>query len=158
MTVMLNLYVVLYIITLLCLQLLIKNIFTNKINTVSLPHMIYYIIKFSKYKIIFFLLIFSLTGIPPFLFFFIKFNYLLSTLSKFDFITITIIFMIFFLNMLFYIQFFLIKNIKFDMEYIKLSKKKVNFHLIYFINSILMLNFFSIFFFQNIYYTFYLLG
>ena len=147
---LLNLYIVFYVINLISLQYIIKKTFDNRITFTSLPYMIHYIIKFSKFKDVYYGLVLALTGIPPFLLFFIKFNYLIETFSKFGFILFYIVFLILFLNMIFYIQTFYLKNIDFDLQYISLKKQKINFNEIFIINYFLAMFYLSIFFFPDI--------
>ena len=72
---MLNFYIFMYVLNLICLVYLIKTTFENKITLTSIPHMLMYIEQFSKYKYLYYSLFLALTGIPPFLLFFIKFNF-----------------------------------------------------------------------------------
>lgn len=147
---LLNMYIIFYVINLISLQYIIKKTFDNQITFTSLPYMIYYIIKFSKFKNVYYGLVLALTGIPPFLLFFIKFNFLIEVFSKFGFILFYIIFLILFLHMLFYIQTFYLKNIDFDLQYVSLKKQKVNFSEIFIINYFLSIFYLSIFFFPDI--------
>lgn len=143
-------YIIFYIINLISLQYIIKKTFDNQITFTSLPYMVYYIVKFSKLKNVYYGLVLALTGVPPFLLFFIKFNFLIEVFSKFGFILFYIIFLILFLNMIFYIQTFYLKNIDFDLQYINLKKQKVNFSEIFIINYFLSIFYLSIFFFPDI--------
>lgn len=151
MTGYLNIYIILYVITLICLQYLIKTTFSNKITFSSIPYMIYYISKLSKLEYLYFGLFLALAGIPPFLLFYVKFNYLIKGLTKLSFISFYIMFLILFLNMLFYVQVFLTKNIEFDLKYLKLKKKKISYKMLYMINLNLTIFFLSVFFFPDLY-------
>jgi len=125
MTLYLNFYIVIYLITLIKLNyLLINNIFlTNAQN--SITYLLIYILKFTKLKYLILLLFISLAGLPPFIMFFIKFNYLINLLYKLNFILILCIFLIFFFNMLFYIQIFFHKNLNINIKLIKPDNKRM---------------------------------
>jgi len=155
MTIFLNMYVCFYLFTLIQIQFILTKYLSNNIINNSLPYLNFYINKFSKYKIIYFILLLSLTGLPPFILFFIKFNFLINILFKYNIFVIILIFFIFFFNMLFYIQIFYNKNINYDIKLIKNNKKtNINFKVIYFIVFYIFLLFFSIFFFSDIVYIF----
>ena len=138
--------------TLVQINYLLANYIFNNTNNFSLNYMILFILKFSKLKNIILLLFLSLTGLPPFIMFFIKFNYLINILYKTNFFVIILIFIIFFLNMLFYIQIFFHKNHQIHLVYKKNKKKIINFNLVYIIIFFLFFNFFSILFFSDFYY------
>ena len=147
----LTIYIYFYLLTLVCLQYLLKTTFSNKINMTTLPQIILYISKFSNLKTTYIGLILALTGIPPFLLFFIKFNYLIEAVSRVSIVSIILIFFIFLLNMLYYIQVFIVKNVNFKIDTLVLTKKKVDYRLIFLINLLLMLYLFSILFVKDIY-------
>lgn len=124
MTIYLNFYIIIYLLTLIKINyLLINHVFiSNSSNSVS--YLFIYILKFNKLKTLIFLLFLSLAGLPPFIMFFIKFNYLINLLYKLNFFLIICIFLIFFLNMLFYIQLFFHKNVNITLKLIKPSQKR----------------------------------
>lgn len=68
--------------------------------------------KYNIFKNIFFFFIFALTGLPPVGLFFIKFNILAVILYNTHVVCFLVLFVLFFLNMLYYIQLFNIKNYK----------------------------------------------
>lgn len=107
-------YIVFYILTLCSLQYLIKSTFSNQLNFNTIPYMAYYIINFSKLKYLYFGLIIALTGIPPFLLFFVKFHYLIQVSNRIGFIGFVFTFFLLFLNMLFYAQLNITKNVSFE--------------------------------------------
>ena len=144
-------YVTLYTICLISIIYLIKTTFLNKITSKSLPHMVYYIVNFSKISYLYYGLITALTGIPPFVMFFIKFDMLIVTLGKFGFILFTILFIILFVNMIFYLQGIYLKNVEFSLDYINITKKKVSYKAIFIINFFLVLFYISIFFIPDIF-------
>ena len=71
-----------------------------------------FIQKYKTNKNLYFWLLFSLTGLPPVGLFFIKFNIFFFILYQTHFIVICLLFLVFFLNMLFYIQMFNFRNFK----------------------------------------------
>lgn len=158
MTVYLNFYIFLYTITLIKLNyLLTNNIFLTD-NQNSISFLMIYILKFSKLKSIIYLLFLSLAGLPPFILFFIKFNYLINLLYKLNFFLLFLIFLIFFLNMLFYIQLFFHKNLYISLKLFKPKKKKnLYFSNIFIITWFSLFIFFSIFFFSDLLFIFKLL-
>lgn len=155
---MLNFYIFMYVLNLICLVYLIKTTFENKITLTSIPHMLMYIEQFSKYKYLYYSLFLALTGIPPFLLFFIKFNYLIASLSNLTFVIIYIIFLIFFLNMLYYVQVYITKDTKLDMTYLKIKKSRPDYKTLYWINFIVSLFYLSVCFFPDMYFVNFLTG
>ena len=151
MTIFLNIYIIFYIINLFSLYYLFKNTLGEGINSISLPYIIYFINKFSKLKPLYYGLILNLVGIPPFLFFFIKFNFLIHMLPKVSFFIFYILFLILFLHMIFYIQGLYLKNIKIDLSIVKFNHKVINFNTIFFIVFFLLLSYLSIFFFIDLF-------
>lgn len=151
MIIYLTIYIYFYLLTLVCLQYLLKTTFSNKINLTTLPQITLYIMTFSKLRTTYFGLILALTGIPPFLLFFVKFNYLIEALSRVSIVSIILIFFLFLLNMLYYIQIFIVKNVTLKIDTLILTKKKVDYKLIFFINLLLMLYLLSVFFVTDIY-------
>ncbi len=107
------LYVYIYI--LIFISLLILTLISLPIYFLTHYSTTTYLIFLQKYttvRSIFFMLIFSLTGLPPVGLFFIKFNILAFILYQVNFFTIIILFILFFSNMLYYSQLFNIKNYK----------------------------------------------
>ena len=147
MTFYLSIYLIFYIINLISLFYITKTIFNNKITRVSLPHMILYIIKFSKLKNIYYALILNLTGIPPFLLFFVKVHYLIVAFSKVSFIMFYIIFLILYLNMIYYLQGLYLKNVTLDFKYIRLNRGNLSYKELYIINFFIGISYLSVFFF-----------
>ncbi len=154
MTIFLNLYIIVYLVTLIKINYLITNYLLNISNEYSLNYTIIYILKFSKFKNLIFILFLSLAGLPPFFMFFIKFNYLINILYKTNIFIFFFIFIIFFLNMIFYIQIFFNKNNNLPLILPKGKKAHINFNIIYLIIFFLSLNFLSIFIFTDFYYIF----
>ena len=144
-------YLSIYITSLISLIYIVKKTFNNKITPTSLPYMIYYISKFSKLKNVYYGLVISLTGLPPFILFFIKFNILLNILGKNGFIICYIFFLALFIKMLFYLQPIYLKNIEFSLEHISITKKKISFKELFIINYLLTLLYISILFFPDLY-------
>ncbi len=148
MTIYLNFYIIIYLLTLINIQYLITKHLSSSVLHNSLPYLNFYINKFSKFKTLFFLLFLSLTGLPPFFLFFVKINLLINLFFKLNIFSTLLIFIIFFLNMLFYVQFFLNRNINYDMILKKSNKKtSINLFNIFFIVFYCFIIFFSLFFF-----------
>ena len=153
MTILLNTYIIFYIINLFSLAYLFKSTFNNNVSLLSLPYIVYFISKFSKLKPLYYGLILNLVGIPPFLFFFIKFNFLIHVLPKVSFYIFYILFLVLFLHMIFYIQGLYLKNIKVDLTAIKFTNEKINYNHIYFIVLFLMFSYLNVFFYIDLFIT-----
>lgn len=78
----------------------------------SIPTFVIFLQRYIPVKNLFFFLIFSLTGLPPFGLFFVKFNILAFILYQTHIFFIVILFIMFFLNMLYYMQLFNFRNFK----------------------------------------------
>lgn len=113
-TVCLMIYLALYTLLLASLYYVIKVSISINLNTASLGSIHSHIMRFSKLKSLYVTLILNLTGLPPFILFFIKLNYLFETCSRFDFICAIFIYLIFFLHMIFYVQVWVNKRVNFD--------------------------------------------
>ena len=134
MTIFLNFYIIIYLITMVKLNFILINFFSNSNFQSSMSQLITYIVKFNKFKSLIFGLFLSLAGLPPFIMFFIKFNFLINLLYKNNIFIILLIFFIFFLNMLFYIQIFFHKNLNISFKFFKNKKKNIiKYNEIYFI-------------------------
>jgi hypothetical protein len=155
MTIYLNFYLLIYVITLVNINYLLKNYLTINNSKNSISYIFIYILKFSKLKNLILTLFLSLAGLPPFILFFIKFNYLINLVYKLNFFLIILIFLIFFLNMIFYIQIFFHKNINISMKIVKpLKRNNVNFYIIFSSMWFIFFIFFSLFFFSDFFYVF----
>ncbi len=152
MTFYINLYIIFYMFTLTLISILINNFLSINLLHKSIPYLTTYISKFSKLSSIFFAIMLSLTGLPPFLLFFVKFNFLITLFYKNTIFSNLLIFLILFLNMLFYSQIFLNKNININLNYKNDKKKQNNFKYVYIIVLCIMFVMFSIFFFQDFFY------
>lgn len=112
-----NIYILYYLINILILFFLSyissPMIFLKKYNINSY---ITYLKKYTLYNKLYITIIFLLTGLPPVGLFFVKFTILSLLFKNINIILILIIFIVFFLNMLFYSQIFLIKNYKFSIN------------------------------------------
>jgi formate hydrogenlyase subunit 3/multisubunit Na+/H+ antiporter MnhD subunit len=153
MTIYLNFYLLIYLFTLIKLNYILSNhaFLINSQN--SIPHLITYIFKLNKFKNVIFILFLSLAGLPPFIMFFIKFNYLINLLYKLNFFLVFIIFLIFFFNMLFYMQIFFHKNINISLVIIKLQNtRSIHWNKIFIIIWFSMFLFLSIFFFTDFFF------
>jgi hypothetical protein len=153
MLIWINLYVVVYLYLMVSLHIILRNIISGKLNTNSIIFAHYYIVKFSKFKSIYYWILLSLAGLPPFLFFFVKSNIIISVMGNVTFFCSTLIFFSFFLNMLFYTQLFIKKNYNFeDMNLFNHKNQKCNPKTIYRIVVILILMTFSIAFIPDLYF------
>ena len=144
-------------ITLLSLQYLIKSIFYDRTVVYNFSQLIFYILNYSKLKILFFFIFLILTGLPPVFLFFIKLNFLLEAINHLNIILILLITVFFFLNMLFYIQIFVVRNVKFNYSIKVTKKKKLNYKIIYLIVSLLLIQIISVFFLTDIYFILHLI-
>ena len=151
MTLFLNFYILIYIFTLIQIQFIL-NMHHISSKNITIPYLIYYINKFSKIKFIFFLLIISLSGIPPFLLFYVKFNFIINLLYKFNFLNTILIYLSLFLNMLFYIQFFFFKNINYSLNLKKKQIYLINYNNLYYSLFYLFLILSSFIFFSDFYF------
>ena len=109
MTVFLNIYIIIYTITLCFLTYLLQTTSVTNINN-SIPLFITKLNTFSKLKAPVLTLLMSLSGLPPFFLFFVKFNYLSYVILAANPVVIFLMFIIFFLNMLYYVQIFFFKS------------------------------------------------
>ncbi len=107
------LYIYIYISIFLSFLLLVFSFIPVQFLTKwSLTFYLIFLQKYTNVKNLFFFLVFSLTGLPPVGLFFVKFNILSFVLYQTHIILIIFLFLVFLLNMLFYIQVFNIKNFK----------------------------------------------
>lgn len=160
------LYVFMYLTIFLALLALVftqisLQIFTNYSTTTVML----FIQKYVPVKNLIFFLIFALTGLPPFGLFFVKFNILTFVLYQTHFFLVVVLFLMFFLNMLYYAQLFNFKNFKrknyHQLNAAMLSKSQLStnfqsrystyntYNLILFIVNVLVALVFSILFFTD---------
>jgi len=145
MTVFLNIYIIIYTITLCCLVYLLQLASTFNYNN-SLPVFITKINSFSKLKAPILTLLLSLSGLPPFFLFFIKFNYLSYIFLIANPVVIFFIFIAFFLNMLYYIQIFFFKSESpIDLTIIY-KNNKINYNILFYVYMYIFILLFSVFF------------
>ena len=104
-----------------------------KLIPISLPHMNYYIVEYSKVKELYYGLLIALTGLPPFLLFFVKFNYLIETYTKFGFFFFYIVFLGVCLQMVYYVQPIITENVKMELSLIDLKSCEFTFAELFFI-------------------------
>lgn len=160
------LYIIFYILILLSLFLLLFLFIPLNILTAwSLTSYLVFIQKYTNMKGLFFFLIFALTGLPPVGLFFVKFNILAFLLYQTNPGFMFILFLVFFLNMLYYIQLFNIKNFKhkvyhqitpvvlrqwaFDSKFANASR--LNYHFLYSIITVLFFISLSIFLYVDLF-------
>lgn len=107
------LYVFMYLfIFLALLALVFTQLPTYAFINLSTTNLMIFIQRYVPLKNLIFFLIFTLTGLPPFGLFFVKFNLLAFVLYQTHFFFVIILFLMFFLNMLFYVQLFNFRNFK----------------------------------------------
>ena len=99
----LGFYILFYAINLISLNYLLIKMFNLNLTTLSITHMLYYIMQFAKLKKTYYSLVVSLVGLPPFLMFFIKFNFLLEAYDRLGFFLFYIVFLTVAYKMFFYI-------------------------------------------------------
>jgi NADH:ubiquinone oxidoreductase subunit 2 (subunit N) len=122
--------------------------------------------KYTKFKLTFYLLIFTLTGLPPVGLFFIKFNIFVYILYQTHFILVITLFLIFFCNMLYYIQLFNIKNFKknvyssiyrtiiknwYSMQLISLDNNYTTYTFIYLVTILIIVLTLGVFFYSDLF-------
>lgn len=150
MTIYLNIYIFFYIINLLSLHLILNHIFGTNKNILSLQQMTYYILKYSKLKLIYYALIVALTGLPPFLLFFAKFNFLIESYTHIGFSFFYVVFLTICVNMFFYTQPIIIKNVNFDSIIPNFTEKPISHKELCIIVFFLSTSIFSVFFFPDL--------
>ncbi len=107
------LYVFLYLLTFLGLLILaFTQLPIYFLTHLSLTNFIIFLQKYIPTKNLFFFLIFALTGLPPVGLFFVKFNILVFIIYQTHIFIAVVLFLMFFLNMLYYLQLFNFKNYK----------------------------------------------
>lgn len=145
MTVFLNIYIIIYTITLCLLTYLLQATpISNGNNSVSL--FMTKVNTFSKLKTPILTLLLSLSGLPPFFLFFVKFNYLSYVIMSSNPTVIFFMFIAFFLNMLYYIQIFFFKSESpADLSTIN-KKKQINYSVLFYTYMYMFTLLFSIFF------------
>jgi hypothetical protein len=142
-----TIYILLYTVNLLSLYYLLHTTFQNLIYSASLQYIVFYIINYSKFKHLYYSIFLNLVGIPPFIFFFIKFNFLIYLLPKVAFYVFYLIFNILFLHMLFYIQTLYLKNANISFEDVKFIKPKITYKNLYTLVSIQGFSYLSVIFY-----------
>lgn len=137
----------------LSLHIVLKNIIKDDFSTRSIVFAHYYIIRFSKLKNLYYMLLISLAGLPPFLLFFVKANYIISVIGSINFYCTLVIFLCFFLNMLFYTQLYLQKNYTFDdMEFLDRRPEPHNYKAIKRIIFLLIITVFGVIFAPDLFF------
>ena len=145
MTVFLNIYIIIYTITLCFLTYLLQTTSVTNVNN-SIPLFITKLNTFSKLKAPVLTLLLSLSGLPPFFLFFVKFNYLSYVTLVANPVVIFLMFIIFFLNMLYYVQIFFFKSESPTDLLIINKKKQVNYNILFYAYTYIFSILFSIFF------------
>lgn len=159
------LYILNYLLTTICLFLYF--FIYNNSNTIiqkSFSQVWTITTLYSRQGWIFKLLIFQLSGLPPVFFFFVKFSFLVSSLAYLNFFLYLMLFLNILLGIFFYLKIFSVTSVKISNKLLKdacdgnnildNTKKltikniyKYTYYLIFF----LFVNFFSIFFYLDIY-------
>jgi len=137
----------------LSLHIILKRIIRDDFSDRSLVFAHFYIIKFCKIKYIYYLLLISLSGLPPFLLFFIKSNFIINVMGSVNFYCTLFIFLCYFLNMLFYMQIFIQKNFNFDeIEFIDCKTEVYNYKVVYRIVCLLITTVFGVIFAPDLFF------
>jgi hypothetical protein len=154
MLVWINLYFIIYTLLILSLHYILNKIYRGDFNTRSLVFAHFYVIKYSKIKNLYLSVLVSLAGLPPFLLFFIKSNYIISFIASLSLLSNLIIFFSYFVNMLYYTQMFLYKNYIFDdVEYMNLRTEPYDMNIIYKILMLLLITGLGVIFAPDIFFV-----
>ncbi len=106
-------YTVVYLLIFLCLLIVsFFNLPIQLLTNLSASTFFIFLYKYSIFRFLFLFLVFCLTGLPPVGFFLIKFNIFCFVLYQVHVIAAVVLFLLFFFNMVYYIQFFNFKNNK----------------------------------------------
>jgi hypothetical protein len=153
MLIWVNLYFLLYISLILSLYYILDKTMSNKNNNKSLVFWHMYLLKYSKVKNLYLSILLSLTGLPPFLVFFIKANYILSFIGTLSFYSSLFVVISYFINMLFYTQLYLYKNYVFDnLNFLNINPKQHNLSVIFKINLLLIVMLMGVVYTCELYY------
>lgn len=137
----------------LSLHYILNKVISNDFSKKSLVYCHYFILKYSKIKYLYLGVLLSLAGLPPFLIFFIKANYILSFVGTISFYSIFFIFISYFINMLFYTQIYLYKNFTFDeINFLSSKTEAYNQKIIFKINLLLIITILGILFMPDLYF------
>lgn len=110
----LNIYIMFYIITMLGLLVSVKRVTSTTAGDVSLQHIAYFFLRYSRFKFVYYTLLVSLTGLPPFFLFFIKFNILIEVYARVGFFMFFFVFLVVCVNMYYYVQPVVCRNIELE--------------------------------------------
>lgn len=150
MTLFLNIYIIIYSISLSAVFYFFK--ISGLVKVSSLSSLLSNINTFNKLKSPILTLLVSLSGLPPFFLFFIKFNILTYILFTLNPIISFFVFLVLFLNMLYYIQIFFFKNSVLSIHKKSIKKQYVNYNIVFNIYLFIFGLIFSIFFTSDISY------
>lgn len=159
------LYILNYLLTTVCLFLYF--FIYNNSNTIiqkSFSQVWTIATLYSRQGWIFKFLIFQLSGLPPVFFFFVKFSFLISSLVYLNFFLYLMLFLNILLGIFFYLKIFSTTNAKISNKLLKDAcdgnnvldnSKKITikniYRYTYYLIFFLFINFFSIFFYLDIY-------
>lgn len=150
MILFLNLYIIIYSISLSTVFYLFKITGLVKIN--SLSSLLCNINTVNKLKSPILALLVSLSGLPPFFLFFVKFNILTYMFFTLNPVISFFVFLVLFLNMLYYIQIFFFKNSVLSISKKSVRKHYVDYNIVFNIYLFIFVLIFSIFFTSDISY------
>jgi len=142
-------YIIIYVLQLLSLYYVIKVSVTSKITLATLGSIHSHIMRFSRLKWLYLALILNLTGLPPFVLFFIKFNYIVEIFAGAPFSICTTAYLILFIHMMFYVQSLLVKNANENEIIFREPKEKPNYKIVYLIVCLVYLSLSSMIFFPD---------
>lgn len=138
----------------LSLHYILNRISRGDFSKRSLIFAHFYVIKYSKVRNLYLGVLLSLAGLPPFLLFFIKANYIISFIGALSLFSTVLIFLCYFVNMLYYTQMYLYKNYVFDdMEYMDLRTTGYDILIIYKITMLLIITGFGVVFAPDIFFV-----
>lgn len=111
-------------------------------NEISLQHLIYFFLRYSRYKFFYYLLMVSLTGLPPFFLFFVKFNLLIEVYARIGFFMFFFVFLTVCVNMYYYVQPVVLRNTEFEVANVLRGDNYLSF---FEISILVFINFFLLF-------------
>ena len=147
----LSIYLLLYVLNLISLHFLLKQMFGEKLYSLPLMHMVYHIIRYSKLKALYYGLAISLTGLPLFIFFFVKFSFLIKPFFFFGFFYFFFLLLTVSIYMFFSIQPTILNDTEFETLINEFSDVEVTRSELSLIIFFFLLYFISIFFFPSFY-------
>lgn len=142
-------YIIIYVLQLLSLYYVVNVSVADKITLANLSSVHSHIMRFSKLKVLYIALILNLAGLPPFVLFFIKFDYVVQIFNGAPFSICATAYLLLFLHMMFYVQTLLVKNANENELIFRQPKKKPSYLMVFLITALVYLSLSSIIFFPD---------